>query len=71
VEATLESLTQTPGLGRQRFKDWPELADIRSFRVKSPFNRLLIFYRYDSQALYAERLSHGARDLPRRLLQYE
>ena len=68
VEGTLEDLTQTPGMGRRRFMDRPKLAEIRSFRVKRPFNRLLIFYRYDSQTLYAERLIHGARDLPRRLL---
>jgi plasmid stabilization system protein ParE len=51
VEATLENLTRTPGLGRQRFVDWTELAGIRSFRVKRPFSRLLIFYRYDSPDL--------------------
>jgi len=69
IETTLDNLTRKPGLGRRRFVDWPELAGIRSFRVKRPFNRLLIFYRYDSEAFFAERLIHGTRDLPRRLLQ--
>jgi plasmid stabilization system protein ParE len=69
VEATLNDLRRTPGLGRPRFAAWPELAGIRSFRVKRPFNRLLIFYRYDSGTLFAERLIHGVRDLPRQLLQ--
>ncbi len=67
VEATLKELAQTPGLGRQRFRDWPELSGIHSFRVRPPFQRLLIFYRFDESTLFAERLIHGARDLPRRL----
>lgn len=67
VETTLDGLTRTPGLGRPRFTDWPELAGIRSFRVARPFHRLLLFYRHDARTLYAERLIHGARDLPRRL----
>jgi plasmid stabilization system protein ParE len=29
----------------------------------------LIFYRFDEETLMAERVIHGARDLPRRLLQ--
>jgi len=69
VKATLHKLTQTPGLGRRRFMDWPELEGLRSFRVQRPYNRLLIFYRHDSGTLFAERLIHGTRDLPRRLLQ--
>lgn len=69
VEATLQNLTHTPGLGRPRFSDWPELAGIRSFRVQEPFHRLLVFYRYNASTLFAERLIHGARDLPRRLQQ--
>ena len=67
VQVTLVSLTQTPSLGRVRFADWPELADLRSFRVYRPFHRFLLFYRLDGQRLWAERLIHGARDLPRRL----
>jgi toxin ParE1/3/4 len=67
VEATLAALTRQPGLGRPRFTDWPELAGIRSFRVERPFHRLLLFYRHDTRTLFAERLVHGSRDLPRRL----
>jgi toxin ParE1/3/4 len=68
VEATLQNLSKTPGLGRPRFQDWPELAGIRSWRVQKPYRRHLIFYRFDDQTLMAERILHGARDLPRRLL---
>ena len=69
VEATLNALVRTPGLGRPRFANWPELAGIRSYRVQKPFHRLLIFYRCDASALSVERLIHGARDLPHRLLE--
>ena len=69
VEATLEELSKTPGLGPPRFQDWPALAGIRSWRVRRPYHRHLIFYRFDEQKLMAERVVHGARDLPRRLLE--
>lgn len=69
VEATLHQLAKTPGIGRLRFWDWPELAGIRSWRVQRPHQRHLIFYRFDEKTLFAERVIHGARDLPRRLLE--
>ena len=69
VEATLQSLANDPGLGRPRFQCWPELAGMRSWRVEPPYQRHLIFYRFDEALLMAERIVHGARDLPRRLLQ--
>ncbi len=69
VEATLQKLAVTPGLGRPRFTNWPELAGIHSWRVQRPYHRHLIFYRFDDQALSVERVIHGARDLPRRLRQ--
>jgi len=69
VEATLDQLREMPELGRVRFADWPELAGMYSRRVQRPFQRLLIFYRFDGHRLFAERLIHGRRDLPRRLLE--
>ncbi len=69
VEATLSKLQRMPGQGRPRFKDFPELAGIRSIQVQLPFGWWSIFYRYDTANLHAERLIHGARDLPRRLLE--
>lgn len=69
VAGTLNELAQAPGLGRPRFKDWPELAGIRSWRVRKPYHRHLIFYRSDAKVLLAERVVHEARDPPRRLLQ--
>jgi plasmid stabilization system protein ParE len=67
VEETLIRLARMPGVGRQRFLEWPELAGIHSFRVQKPFQRLLIFYRFTETSLFAERLIHGARDLSGRL----
>jgi toxin ParE1/3/4 len=69
VEATLQALARIPGLGRPRFADWPGLVGIRSWRVQKPYHRQLIFYRHDRESLMVERVLHGARDLPRRLLQ--
>lgn len=69
VEATLDSLMKQPGIGRARFRNWAELEGIHSFRVQRPFHRFLIFYRFDSSTLFAERLIYGGRDLPKRLLE--
>lgn len=69
VEATLKELAANPGVGRPRFRDWPQLEGIRSWRVQKPYDRHLIFYRFDEKTLFAERIIHGARDLPRRLLE--
>jgi toxin ParE1/3/4 len=68
VEATLQALAKTPGLGRPRFQNRPELSGVRSWRVERPFHRYLIFYRFDEENLMAERVIHGACDLPRRLI---
>ena len=68
VEATLQTLAKNPGLGRPRFSRWQELSGIRAWRVERPYHRYLIFYRVDDEKLTAERIIHGARDLPRRLL---
>lgn len=69
VETTLHRLALMPGSGRLRFVDWPELLGLRSWRVRKPYHRHLIFYRFDDKTLFAERILHGARDLPRRLLE--
>ena len=37
IEATLNTLRRQPDLGRVRFQKLPELAGIRSFRVRKPF----------------------------------
>jgi plasmid stabilization system protein ParE len=69
VGNTLQLLCDHPDSGRRlRFAN-PLLANIRSFRVESPFQNLLIFYRHDEKEISTERLMHGSRDLPRRLVE--
>jgi len=66
---TLRLLATQPGLGRQRRFRHPALRGMHSFRLASPFEVHLIFYRHHAGELFAERLMHGARDLPRRLVE--
>lgn len=66
---TLRALERQPRLGRRRRFRHPDLRDLHSFRVEPPFNVHLIFYRFVAEGLFAERLMHGARDLPRRLVE--
>jgi plasmid stabilization system protein ParE len=67
LKQTLELLARHPGLGRLRRFRHPNLRGLHSYRVEPPFHKHLIFYRHDETTLYAERVMHGARDLPRRL----
>lgn len=67
VDNTLRLLATYPAIGRVRHFKLVRLKGIRAFPVASPFDRHLIFYRFDADVLYAERVIHGARDLPRRL----
>ncbi len=69
VELTLAKLSQQPDLGRIRHFRNPLLHGLRSFRIELPFDRLIIFYRSSENGLQAWRLMHGARDLPRRLVE--
>jgi len=69
VLAALRLLATQPDLGRRRKFRHPALRSIRSFRLACPFGVHLVFYRHDSSELSAERLMHGARDLPRRLVE--
>jgi plasmid stabilization system protein ParE len=69
VSMTLLRLAGMPGLGRPARFSAPILQELRLFPVERPFERHLIFYCHDATTLYAERVIHGARDLPRRLTQ--
>ena len=69
LDQTLSKLANRPDLGRPRNFRNPRLQGLRSLPVERPFNRLLIFYHADSDALHSVRLIHGARDLPRRLVE--
>jgi len=59
VDAALEVLARNPEVGRRRFETYPDLAGTRSWRVRKPFHRFIIFYRIESEILSAERLLEG------------
>ena len=63
VANTLPLLAERPDLGHRRKFRHPILRDLR------PFQKILIFYRVTENTLQAWRLMHGARDLPRRLVE--
>jgi toxin ParE1/3/4 len=69
VSTTLARLADMPGLGRPARFSAPLLRDLRLYPVERPFEKHLIFYRHDGATLFVERSVHGARDLPRRLIQ--
>ena len=69
VLATVQALSQAPGVGRLRRFRHQALRDLRSLRVSRPFDRHVLFYRYTESDLFIERVMHGMRDLPRRLLE--
>ncbi len=68
IDQAIQRLASCPELGFRRHFQSPELAGIRSFQVARPFDKHLIFYQSGNQ-LSIERIMHGARDLPRRLLE--
>jgi len=68
VHETIQNIAERPDLGLRRHFAEPELSRIRSIQVRKPFDRHLLFY-WDGSTLRIERVMHGARDLPRRLLE--
>jgi len=68
VHETILRVAEWPGVGCRRHFRAPELAHIRSIQVKRPFGCHLLFYM-ESDTLRIERVMHGARDLPNRLLE--
>jgi plasmid stabilization system protein ParE len=69
LDNSLVKLSIRPDLGRPRHFQHPKLRGLRSFLVEHPFENLLIFYRTNDEVLDAVRLMHGARNLPRRLIE--
>jgi plasmid stabilization system protein ParE len=67
LDNSLAQLSIRPDLGRPRHFRHPKLLGLRSFPVERPFDKILIFYRENDEALEAVRLMHGARNLARRL----
>ena len=69
LDRSLAKLSIHPDLGRLRHFRHLKLRGLRSYPVEQPFEKLLLFYRADEEALYVVRLMHGARNLPRRLIE--
>lgn len=69
MEEALHRLAQLPDLGSRFHSRDHLLSEVRAYRVEPPFQKILIFYRVESQTLQAWRLMHGSRDLARRLLE--
>ena len=59
VDAALEFLRRHPEIGRRRFRTYPDLAGTRSWKLRRPFHRFMIFYRIESGILFSERLLEG------------
>ena len=59
VDAALEVLEENPEIGPRRFRTYAGLAGTRSRRVPKPLHRFIIFYRFESGVLRAERLLEG------------
>ena len=70
VTPTVAKLADIPTLGHVTAFKAAELQGLRCIPVERPFQKHLVFYRYDQTTLYMERAVHGARDLPRRLMQH-
>jgi toxin ParE1/3/4 len=68
LRVTFDRIARNPSSGRHRHFPHEELAGLRSIAAERPFNRFLVFYRSDEKVLTVERVIHGMRDLPRRLL---
>jgi toxin ParE1/3/4 len=69
LDQSLNKLASHPDLGRIRHFRNPRLQGLRSLPVERPFNKVLVFYHASSDVPHAVALIHGARDLPRRLLE--
>ena len=69
VERTVAELERHPLAGRPRHFRHAELQDIRSFCMERPFHKHILFYRSAGNVLSIERVMHGARNLPRRLME--
>jgi toxin ParE1/3/4 len=68
VDDTIRLVADRPDLGRLRHFAAVELAGIRSHRIRKPFDSHLLFYS-SGEGLRVERVMHGARDLPERLVE--
>ena len=59
---TFELIARHPEIGREYRPEDERLAGMRAFRVHL-FDRYLVFYRVQRDAVFVERVLHGSRDL--------
>ena len=71
VDQSVRLLARQPGLGHPGRYRHPRLAGLRVWAVAKPFGDWLIFYWDRPRHVHLFRLMHGARDLPRRLVEGE
>lgn len=69
VDVVIGMLAQQPGMGVRRMFAHPELSGMRFLPLQRAFRKHLVFYRENPSGLSIERVMHGHRDLPRRLLE--
>jgi len=69
VDQSLDLLARQPGLGHSGRYRHPRLGGLRAWAVAKPFGDWLIFYWERPRRVHLFRLMHGARDLPRRLVE--
>lgn len=66
VPDTLEDILRFPDVGSPRYFQDPDLAGIRSWRVRG-FKKYLIFYKPIEEGIVVLAILHGARDIPANL----
>jgi len=66
TEETLQFLARFPSIGSPLNSERPELASMRTYRVRG-FDNHLIFYYDRGNAIEVVRIIHGARDIEREL----
>jgi plasmid stabilization system protein ParE len=68
-DKTMDILSRFPELGRMRQFRAQQLSGIRSLVLPKPFEAHVVFYKAAGKRLSIERVMHGARGLPRRLIE--
>src|SRR5438105_419825 len=63
VTSTLNRLKTNPESGRSRSFRISKLRGLRSILLGRPYNRFIIFYRYNEPAIEIWRMLDGSRDL--------
>ena len=67
VESTVRRVTDNPGRGRRPYPADPDLAELHCVLIERPFDKHLLYFRFNDDTLTLERLLHGAQDRPRAL----